>query len=398
MSALWTRRLLSAAAVSVVAAINAGPAMAADPVRIGYGMSKTGIFAAGAVSQVNAYELWREQVNARGGLNVAGTKRMVEFVSYDDRSDPAETVRIYEKLITGDKVDLLMAPWGTPTHFAIAGVLERHKFPVVGNTAASVKIREIKPGSLWFTTSALPDRFAVELVKLMKERNVKSAAVLTLQLVFPLEVKQFVVAELQKAGIKVVVQQDYPPTVKDMTAMLTAVKAAKPDAVISLSFPDDGILFMNQARQLDVAAPFFFLLVGPSIDFFGKMFGPAANNLVTLGHWSPFQAKWPRAKQFFDAYVAKYKINPDYLDSALSYASCEILEQAVAKAGLDREKLRQSIATDTFDTINGPAKFKGVENVALATMVLQLQNGEGHIVWPKEWATKPFQPKGAWPK
>ncbi len=398
MSALWTRRLIGAAAASVLAAIAAGAASAADAVRIGYGISKTGIFAGGAVSQTNAYELWREQVNARGGLDVAGTKRRVEFISYDDRSDPAETVRIYEKLITGDKVDLLMAPWGSSTHFAIAGVLERHKFPVVGNTAASVKIREVKPGYLWFTTSAVPDKFAAELAKLMKDQNVKSAAVLTLQLVFQLEVKQYLLAELQKAGIKVVVQQDYPPTIKDMTAMLSAVKSAKPDAVISLSLPEDGILYMNQARQLDVVAPFTFLLVGPSIDFFGKMFGPAANNLVTLGHWSPFQAKWPRAKQFFDAYVKKYNASPDYLDSVLAYASCEILEQAVAKAGLDRENLRQAIATGTFDTINGPARFQGVENVALATMVLQLQNGEGHIVWPKEWATKPFQPKGQWPK
>ena len=62
-----------------------------------------------------AYELWREQVNAKGGLDVAGTKRPVEFVQYDDQSNPANAVRVYEKLITADKVDLLLAPWGTPS-------------------------------------------------------------------------------------------------------------------------------------------------------------------------------------------------------------------------------------------------------------------------------------------
>ena len=67
-------------------------AQAADPVRIGYSLPKTGIFAPAAASQDNAYELWREQVNAKGGLDVAGTKRMDEFVKYDDQSDPGKVV------------------------------------------------------------------------------------------------------------------------------------------------------------------------------------------------------------------------------------------------------------------------------------------------------------------
>src|SRR5580693_9077837 len=85
-----------------------GSAHAADPVKIGFSLPLTGIFAPAAPSQKNAYELWREQVNAKGGLDVAGTKRMVEFVSYDDQSDPGQAAKIYEKLIAQDKVDLLL--------------------------------------------------------------------------------------------------------------------------------------------------------------------------------------------------------------------------------------------------------------------------------------------------
>src|SRR5690606_19443262 len=144
---------LIAAAAAV--AVSAG-ATAAEPVRIGYSMAKTGLFAQGAVSQINAYELWREQVNAQGGLDIGGKeKRPVEFVVYDDQSDPANAVRIYEKLITDDRVDLLLGPWGTPTHFAIAPVLERLKFPMVGSTAASVPLRELKPGNIWFVTPSI---------------------------------------------------------------------------------------------------------------------------------------------------------------------------------------------------------------------------------------------------
>ncbi len=106
-----------------------------------------------------------------------------------------------------------------------------------------------------------------------------------------------------------------------------------------------------------------------------------------MGHWSPSQKAWPKAKVFYDAYLAKYKETPDYLNSALSYEACEILQQAVAKAGLDHEKLRQEFATDTFDTIDGPVKFSGVVNVTTPTMFLQYQKGVYEIVWPKEEAT-----------
>ncbi len=70
----------------------------------------------------------------------------------------------------------------------------------------------------------------------------------------------------------------------------------------------------------------------------------------------------------------------------------------MAKAGLDKEKIRQAIQTTTFDTINGPVKFEGVSNATTPTAFLQFQGGEAHLVWPDSIATAPFQPKGAWPQ
>jgi len=384
----------AALAVAGLALAGTATAQAADPVRIGFSIAQTGLFAAAAPSQLNAYELWKEQVNAAGGLDVGGTKRPIEFVMYDDQSNPEQTVRIYEKLITEDKVDLLLAPWGTPMHFAIAGVLEKHQFPVVGNSAASVQLRDLKPGNIWFPTSAIPDRMAEELAKMLTANGAKSAAVLTNQLPFSLEIKQFLIPALQKAGIAVPVNDEYPPDVKDMTALLGKVKAANPDAVLTLSYPNDSILYMNQAKEVGIKAPFQFVLVGPTIDFFGKMFGKDLDGIVTIGHWTPAKADWPKAKPFFDAYVAKFNANPDYLDSALAYMSCEILQQAVAKAGLDKAKIREAISTMTFDTINGPVKFEGVQNVTTPTSFLQFQDGKAQLVWPPEAATAPYKPRG----
>ncbi len=384
-------KLIAGLAAIVPMVLGGGLADAADPVKIGYSIAKTGLFSQAAPSQITAYELWAEQVNAAGGLDVAGEKRPVELVWYDDESDPGKSAQIYEKLITSDKVDLLLAPWGTPMHLAISGILEKYAFPVVGNTAASVAIREVKPGNLWFTTSAIPDRIGPELAKLMKQAGVTKAAIIANVLPFSQENLKFLLPALEAEGIAVAVNESYPPDIKDMAGLLTKIKDSGADGVVALSYPNDSFLFMGQLKESGVAAPFMFMLVGPTIPAFSQAFGEAANGIVTIGHWSQFQAKWPKAKPFFDAYVAKYKSAPDYLDTVLPYMSCEILQQAVAKAGLDKDKLRSTISGETFETINGPVKFNGVENAITPTAFLQIQTDGMHLIWPAEIATAPFK-------
>ncbi len=391
---MFKRLVLAAAAAGGLLA--AGSAAAQEPVKIGYAISKTGQFAPAAASQINTYELWAAELEAQGGLNVGGEIRPVEWVVYDDQSDFGKAPSIYEKLITDDKVDLLLAPWGTPFHFAIAGVLERYQFPVVGNSAASVGLREVKPGNIWFPTAAIPDQIAMELVAMLQAEGTKTVAINTLQLPFSQEIKQFLMPALEETDIEVVVNEEYAPGTKDMTATLTAIKQAGPDAVLSLSYPPDSILYMNQAREIGIDAPFQLVLIGPTAAFFGQMFGGNLEGIVTVGHWSPVNEEWTKAQPFFDAYKAHTGEAPDYLDSALAYMSVEILQQAVAEVGLDKDKLRGYIADTTFDTINGPVDFDGVQNVTTPTMFLQFQDGEAQIVWPEDTATADFMPKPAW--
>ncbi len=390
------RIVLRSLVAAAVAALVSAPALAQQgkPVRIGFSIAKTGIFAAAAPSQLNAYELWREQVNKAGGLEVGGQKRQVEFVQYDDQSNPTQAAKIYERLIAQDKVDLLLAPWGTPTHIAVAPVLERFKFPMVGNTASSAKLRELKPTHLWFVTAAFPDRLGNELAAMLKANGVNSVALLTNVLPFSKEVKGFLEPALQKQGIKIAVNQEYPPDIKDMTAMLTQVKNANVDGVISLSYPSDSPIYVRQAKELGLGGKFHFALVGPGIDFFPKLLGNAADGIVTIGHWAP--SRNAKAKSFNEAYLTKFKEKPDYLDSIEAFVSCEILEQAVKTAGLDRTKLRNAIASGSFETINGTVKFTGIENMVTKTGFLQLQKGDPQIVWPESEATAKFAPKSGW--
>src|SRR5579875_1825261 len=246
---------LAAAAATTALLPQLARAQSAKPVRIGFSMAKTGIFASAAPSQLNSYNLWRDQLNAKGGLGVAGKRRPIDYVMYDDQSNPSQAAKIYEKLITEDKVDLLLAPWGTPTHIAVAPVVERFKFPLVGNTAASVSLRELKPGNIWFVTAFFPDRVAAALAAMLKANNVKSVALLTNVLPFGKEIKGFLLPALQKEGIAVPVNEEYPPDITDMTAMLTRVKAAKPDGVLVMSYPSDSTIYVKQAKELGITAP-----------------------------------------------------------------------------------------------------------------------------------------------
>ena len=113
---------------------------------------------------------------------------------------------------------------------------------------------------------------------------------------------------------------------------------------------------------------------------------------MTVGHWSPNREDWDGAQGFFDAYSERFGMPPDYLDSVLAYMSMQILEQAVAEAGLDHDRLREVISSQTFQTINGPVAFDGVQNSETPTMLLQLQDGVAEIVWPPAEATAAYQP------
>jgi branched-chain amino acid transport system substrate-binding protein len=386
------REFLTTVAAASAASVTGTSLYAADkPVRLGFSIAKTGMFAAAAQSQVDTYNFWKDEVNGAGGLDIAGQKRPIEFVSYDDQGNPGQAAKIYEKLITDDKVDLLLAPWGTSMHIGIAPVVERFKFPLIGNSAASGELRKLKPGYIWFVTADFPDRVGKQLPLLLKASNIKSIALISNVLDFTKEVKGYLEPALKAQGIEVRVNEEYPPSLTDMTALLSKVKQAAPDGVIALAYPPDSVLYVRTAKELGIASPFQFCLVGPGADFFHKVLGTAADGIVTMGQWSP--KRNAAAQAFNEAYIAKVKELPDYLDSIEAYDSLQILADAVKVAGLDREKLRDTIAHGRFDTIIGPIQFTGVENLVTPAGFLQVQNGVPQQIWPPNDAVAQWQPK-----
>jgi branched-chain amino acid transport system substrate-binding protein len=375
--------------------------VAKEKIRIGFSMSLTGIYAPAAEGEMQAYQLWLEDVNKKGGIFVKELRKRIpaEFVYYDDASSTDTAVRVYEKLITSDKVDLLLGPYGTTNAFAVVPIAEKYKAPIVMSTGSSIKIRELGANYVWFPTSCIPDRQMQALVDLLKanKAQINNVAILYLQELYPRENLQFLEPELKKAEIKVVLKKDYPMGVKDLSTLLSEVKAKNPDGVIVLCYAADAFVLTGQAKEVGLNPKFLFELVGAAAVAFGPKFGPNTEGIATMGHWSP-KGKWPDAQGFHERYVAKFNNKPDYLNSVLAYMAGQILEQAVEKAGtLNWEKIRETVSTQEFMTINGPVSFTGTENRRTPSMILQWQKDWLEIIWPLETATaKPLIPKPAW--
>src|SRR6478609_6505995 len=144
---MTSRRTLIRAAAALPAALGLPGIVRAQgaPVRVGYAMARTGPWTGGAqVSQEPNYLLWAEQQNAAGGLSVKGTRRPIELISSDDRSEVETCVRTYEKLMGSDKVDLVLAPWGSNANFAVAPLANRFGYPFLAPTALSRRLAEMK--------------------------------------------------------------------------------------------------------------------------------------------------------------------------------------------------------------------------------------------------------------
>ncbi|MEO8022146.1 amino acid ABC transporter substrate-binding protein [Polaromonas sp.] len=394
-----SRRTLIQGAAAAVGAAAFAPSLFAQtgPVRIGYAIARTGPWTGGAqVSQEPNYLLWAEQQNAAGGLDVKGTKRPIELISSDDRSDIETCVRSYEKLMGSDKVDLILPPWGSNANFAIAPLANRMGYPVLAPTALSRKLVELKLPN-FFLLLQQPDRMVGALVDMLVANGVKTVAVIYVDDLFGLENFSALKVALRSTGIQVVEEKSYPGDIKDLSPVLRSIKDKNPEAFIGLSYPPDTILASKQSKEIGFNPRFYYASVGTAFQLYRNVMTPAgAEGVLGMGSWNSKTS--PAAKAYFDAHTKKFGgKEPDRWASGHCWAGLEILQAAVAKAGLDRKAIRDYIAGNTHKTIIGDIKFTGSENTATPGTVGQWQNGEFEVVWPQKVATAKLSlVKSAW--
>jgi branched-chain amino acid transport system substrate-binding protein len=385
-------------AVALTAAAVLAPAMpaSAQDIRIGYAIARSGPWAVGAqVTQEPNYVMWAEQVNAAGGLNVGGKKRKVELVAYDDRSNMETVVRTYEKLMTSDKVDLILPPWGTGANFAIMPLAAKHGYPMLSCTAAGRKLIGMK-NPYFFALLQQPDVIMDALAEYMVARNVKTAAVIHVDELFGLEMYTGLEASMKRKGIQIVEKKSYPLGIKDLSPVLKGMQAKKPDAFVGLTYPPGTFLSTGQSKAIGFSPKIFYLAVATAFPVYRDKMTPATvEGVMGIGSWNPKTGA--EAKAYFDAHVKRWKKEPDRWASAHCWAGLQILQAAVEKVGLDRKKIRDYIAGTEHATIIGKMRFKGSENVSTPGVVSQWQNGEFEVVWPPQRATSAaLFPKPDW--
>lgn len=386
-----TRLAAGAAALSL-------PAFAqGNAVRIGYAIARTGPWTGGAqVSQEPNYLLWAEQQNAAGGLNVKGTKRPIELISFDDRSEVETCVRTYEKLMGSDKVDLVLPPWGSNANFAVAPLANRFGYPFLAPTALSKRLIEMKL-PYFFLMLQQPAPMTNALVDMLKAHGAKSLACIYVDDLFGLENYAALKVALAGSGISLVEDKSYPPGVKDLSPVLRSIKDKNPDAFVGFTYPPDTILASKQAKEIGFNPKFFYASVGTAFPLYKNVMTPAgAEGVLGMGSWNTKTSAG--AKAYFDAHTKKFAgKEPDRWASGHCWAALEILTAAVGRHGLDRKAIRDYVANTEHSTIIGKVKFSGSENVATPGTVGQWQNGEFEVVWPKAVATAALVPnKPAW--
>ncbi len=258
----------------------------AAPVRIGYAIARTGPWTGGAqVSQEPNYILWAEQVNAAGGLNVKGTKRPIELISSDDRSEVETCVRSYEKLMGSDKVDLILPPWGSNANFAVAPLATRFGYPFIAPTALSKRLIEMKL-PYFFLMLQQPQPMMNALVELLKANGARTAAVIYVDDLFGLENYAALKVAAGGSGISLVEEKSYPGGVKDLSPVLRGIKDKNPDAFIGLSYPPDTILASRQSKEIGFNPKFYYASVGTAFPLYKQVMGPAAEGVLGMGSWN----------------------------------------------------------------------------------------------------------------
>jgi len=377
----------------VVASVVAFPELvqAQKPIRIGATMSETGVLATQGVPARNGYLLFQKHINEKGGL----FGRKIEFLIYDDKSDPKAAINLYEKLITEDKVDAVMGPYGSTHTEAVAPVTEKHRMVHISPLAATTSIWE-KGRRYIFMVLPPAELFLAGLIDIGARNGLKTVAIIEEDSLFPKAAGKGAVELAKKKGMVVVLHETYAKGTKDFSTLLAKIKAAKTDVFgMAASSLGDFIVVARQMKEQDVNVKIFGNS-GAVVEFQQEL-GKTAEFAYGLSAWEPSLPN-PGIKEFVKSYQTEFKKDPSF-HAAGAYGSCQIFMEAARRAGsLDSERLREELLKLKIKTIfSDYAVDERGYQTANKGLFIQWQDSEKVVVWPDELATaKPRFPTPPW--
>lgn len=358
------RMLLSSlAAVGVAFAAAGAQAEVHDEIRIGYAISKTGPYAGGAATTVLPnYQMWAAELEKAGGIEINGKRVPVKFIEYDDRSSSEEAVRAIERLINQDKVHFILPPWGTAMNLAVGPVLNRHNYPHMTTTMISDRIPELRErwDNLFFFTLTSSD-YANGLVNLLKRLREEGkiegkVAMVNVADQFGLELAKAARERLKAENFEIVYDQSYPLGSQDLQAILNEVRRREPEAFLAFSYPPDTLAINDQAQAVGFNPKVFYTAIGTVFPVFKERFGENTEGVLGLGGVS---VELPATAEYRKRHREMFNREADYNGSAVTYATLQVLQQAIERAGtVDRKAVMNEIANGSFETVVGPIKLQ----------------------------------------
>lgn len=399
------RRTIAAAAFAA-ATLGATAGMAQDApetIRIGYAIALSGPYAPGAESTTwSQYKLWQDDVNKDGGIYLSkyDKKVPIELIAYDDRSQIEEAIRLTEKLILDDEVDLVLPPWGTTTNMAVAPVLNKYKYPALHWTSGSDTVKKF--GERWpysFWPLVHPTEAVTPIAEFLAEKKKAGEipgriAVMSVADQLGTELNNAMVAAAEKTGLEIVYNKSYPLGVSDLSAQINEMKALNPDAFFGFSYPTDTFMLTEQSIVNGFSPKLFYTAIGTPFPAFKGKFGDKVQGIMGYGGLNP---DVPGHAEYQKRHMAMFN-RPAEAGAAGNYATLQILQKAIEDAGeIDREKIRDNIASGTFDTVIGEFRFENQLTVN-PWAAAQWQDGTFVGVFPKsrEGARDVIFPKPAW--
>ena len=352
-------------------------------------VSQTGRYVEPAGRIHNGQKLYVEELNAGGGL--LGHK--VELKIYDDKSDRRTAIELYQKLITEDKVDLVLGPYSSTLADAVANIMERYKRPFIPPGASSPVIWQRGRKYVFSNPIVIAQDRQKGALHLAAQIGVKRIAVIGEGSLFPRQATEGVLEWAKMLGLKVVLVESYRKGQTDFIAVLKRIEKSGAEAIFSNGYYNDTVAQVRQLRELDINVKMFAATVGPALPKFVEELGSVAEYVVGNSQWEPKPILGhPGIKEFIGNYERRFGKTPNY-HAAGGYSALQIFAAAVKRAGrFDPEKVREALASIEVQAIRGrwKANEKGLSTIEGLT--IQIQNGKRVIVSPAHQAEARFLP------
>jgi branched-chain amino acid transport system substrate-binding protein len=341
----------------------AGPAMAEDPIKIGFDLSQTGPLAPNGKQALLGAKIWEEEVNAKGGL----LGRKVELIGYDDQSNPSNVPGIYAKLLDVDKVDLIMGPYGTNLVAPAIPVAMQKGKVMIGMFALEVNSHfhyanyfSMVPYGPDPKVSSGEGFFAVAAEQNPKPQTV---AIVSEDSEFGRNGADSGEINAKRYGMKVVYNKSFPPGTTDFSPVIRAVAAANADIVMVVSYPLSSVGIVQTVNELGFKPKMIGgAMVGLQATVFKDRLKSKLNGFVNYETWVPSPKMMPRAKAFFEKYQARAKdagVDPlGYYLGGWGYADYQVLAAGIAGAkSLDDAKIADWLHHNEVHTVIGDISF-----------------------------------------